>query len=145
MWRPFGKEENDERFAERLNDSIEAMSDRRVLLRFLFVGAVLNVLIWLCVIIFPGDVREAFSRVNEASDKLSKVILALVFGLGMWVTYSLFRLKFPDIEEQRLDAEVMGSFAYQAHSSKRWMIWLFSVVGGVLNLLLLIIAATSLS
>lgn len=145
MFNLHEKEESDDRFAERLNENVEAMADRRYLLQYLFVLGTLNILLWLSVLIFPGDVRAGFGTVWDTNDKLAKVTLALVFGLGMWLSYSLFRLKFPDIEEQRLDSEVMGSFAYQEHSTKRWAVWLFSVVGGILNVLFLILAVVARS
>ena len=71
--------------------------------------------------------------------------MAIVFGIGMWLTYAVFRLKFPVIEEQRLDAEVMGSFAYQSNSTKRWMVWVLSAVGGLVNVGLLVAVAMALS
>ena len=92
-----------------------------------------------------GGVREGFSQVWEGSDRIAKIVLAIVFGIGMWLTYSLFRLRFPDIEEQRLDSEVMGSFAYQTNSTKRWMVWVLSAVGGIVNVGLLALVAMALS
>lgn len=102
-------------------------------------------MIWAASLFLPVDVRDAFDRVHEVSDKLSKIVLAVPFALGMAITYSAFRLKFPDIEEQNLNADVMGSYAYQTHSQKRWLVWLFSTVGGVINLLLIIVATIFLS
>ena len=146
MWRPtFGKEDSDDRFAERINANVDAMSDRRVLVRYVLVLGAVNILIWLSVLIFAGSVRDGFSQVWEASDRIAKVVLAIVFGIGMWLTYALFRLKFPDIEEQRLDSDVMGSFAYQTNSTKRWMVWVLSAVGGVVNVGLLVVVAMALS
>ena len=131
MWRPtFEKEDSDDRFAEKINANVEAMSNRAVLVRYVLVLGAVNLLIWVNVLLFSGSVRDGFSQVWEASDRIAKVVLAIVFGIGMWLTYALFRLKFPDIGEQRLDAEVMGSFAYQSNSTKRWMVWVLSAVGG---------------
>src|SRR5688500_6633455 len=134
MWRPaFGKEHSDDRLAQKINANVEAMADRASLIRYVFVLSAINLLIWMSVLVFSGSVREGFGQVWQASDKIAKVVLGVVFGIGMWLTYSLLRLKFPDIEEQRLDSEVMGSFAYQADSTKRWMVWVLSAVGGILN------------
>lgn len=139
MWRPtVEKEESDDQFAERIGAQIDAMSDRKLLVKYLLVLGTVNLLIWLSALIFSDGVRDGFTRVWNTNNKLAMIVLALVFGVGMWLTYALFRLKFPDIEEQRLDAEVMGSFAYQSNSTKRWMVWLLSAVGGLVNLLLLI-------
>jgi hypothetical protein len=146
MWRPeFTKEDSDDRLAEKMNANVEAMSDRRVLVRYVLVLGAVNLLIWVSVLIFSGSVRDGFSQVWEASDRIAKLVLAIVFGIGMWLTYALFRLKFPDIEEQRLDAEVMGSFAYQSNSTKRWMVWILSAVGGLINVGLLVAVAMVIS
>ena len=130
---------SDDRTAERLNDAITRMNDRQVLFRFFAIMLVANLLIWICVLIFPEPVYHAFQRVNAANDKLSKVVLALVFGVGMFLAYSGLRFKFPDVEEQNLDSDVMATYAYQAHSTRRWFVWLGSTAFGIVNLLLLIV------
>lgn len=56
----------------------------------------------------------------------------------MWLTYALFRLKFSDLEDPGFNDEVLASFSYSLHSTKRWRVWLVSVIGGILNVLLLI-------
>lgn len=146
MQRPtFEKEDSDDRLAETINEAVEAMSNRGILRRAVFLLGVVNLLIWLSVLVFSGSVRDGFSQVWAGSDRIAKVVLAIVFGIGMWLTYSLFRLKFPDIEEQRLDSDVMGSFAYQSNSTKRWMVWVFSAVGGIVNVALLVLVAMVLS
>lgn len=138
-------EESDDRVAEMLSDGVEAMSDRRTLFLFISILGGINLLIWASVLIVPADVRDAFERVSNVNQKISAIVLALIFGLGMWLSYALFRLKFPDIEEQRLDADVMGSFAYQSDSTKRFRVWLFSAVGGIVNVGLMILAVLARS
>ncbi len=131
-------EEADDRLAGNLNKVVDEMADRRSLIRFLLFCSFANLVIWLCVIIFPAAVRDSFVLVNGVSDKIGKATLAVPFGLGLFFAYSLFRLKFPDVEEQKPDSDLMASYHYQAHSLKRWWIWLFSVLAGILNVLLLV-------
>jgi len=119
----WNEEEAEDRLGDNLNNFVDGMADRRNLIRFLLFCGFANLLIWLCVIIFPAAVRDSFVLVNEVSDKISKATLAVPFGLGLFFTYSLFRLKFPDVEEQKLDSDLMASFHYQAHSLRRWWIW----------------------
>ncbi|MGH9819441.1 MAG: hypothetical protein ACRD43_04660, partial [Pyrinomonadaceae bacterium] len=76
--------------------------------------------------------------VEDIDDKIAFVVIAIVLGLGMWLTYSLCRLKFPDLENPNFDDEVFASFNYSLHSTKRWRVWLIAVIGGVLNALLLV-------
>jgi hypothetical protein len=145
MWRPdLAKQDSDDRFAEKIAANVEAMADRRVLVRYVLVLGTVNLLMWVCVLLLTASVRDGFSQVWSASDKIGKIVLAMVFGIGMWLTYALFRMKFPDIEEQRLDSEIMGSFAYQSDSTKRWMVWVLSAVGGLLNVGLLVAVAMAL-
>lgn len=144
MWSS-NKEDSDDKFAEIVNRNVDALANRTTLRRHVLVLGTVNLLIWLSVFIFPVDVRHGFTQVWNGSDKIGKVVLVLVFSVGMWLSYSLFRLKFPDIEEQPLETDVMASFAYQSNSSKRFAVWVFSAVGGILNLALLILAVLARS
>jgi len=132
--------DDDDQVAETLSRSVDAMSDRRTLLRFIYILGTINLLIWASVLFVPAAVRDGFNRVWNVNQKISMIVLALVFGVGMWLTYALLRLKFPDIEDQRLDHSVMASFAYQSLSIKRFKVWSISAVGGILNVALLMIA-----
>jgi hypothetical protein len=105
----------------------------------IFCG-VANAIVWLCVILFADFISEYFLRITDVNEKIAAIILGIPFGLGTFFVYSLFRLKFPDIEDQNAESDVMGSYNYQSHSAKRWHIWLVSIVGGVFNVLLLVIA-----
>lgn len=131
-------EDGDERTAANLNHALQRMADRTVLKRFFFVCLGLNVLIWISVLLFPRDVHGAFRSVHDASNKLSSTVLGLIFGIGMFLAYTIFRLRFPDIEEQDFNADVMATFAYQSRSTRRWRVWLVSTAFGVVNLILLV-------
>jgi hypothetical protein len=128
----------DEKFAEIVGRNVDALSDRRTLNFYVAALSGLNLAIWLSVIIFPQYVSDAWATVTDLNDRIGLVILAFIFGIGLWLTYSLFRLKFPDLEGPNFDEELLASYSYSLHSSKRWRIWLFSVVGGVMNVLLLV-------
>ena len=132
-------EEDDDRRARLLNKGVEAMSDRRTLLIFLAVMGGLNFLLWASVVLLPSDVRSAFETVHAVNNKITMIVLGFVLGVGMWFTYSLLRLKYPNIEELNLGSDVFGSYSYHAHSQKRWLIWLFAAIGGVTNLFAMII------
>ena len=137
--------DDDREIADNLNKVVEGLSDRKTLYRFVIVLGVLNLVLWLAVLIFPSYVRNAWQSVYNVSGKIAMAALGIPFGLGLYLTYSLFRLKFADIEDQNIESAPMGSFNYHSHSQKRWMVWVFSVLGGVLNLLLLIAADLGLS
>jgi len=133
------REQRDEELAALVIRNMEAMSDRRTLHVYISVLAAVNGLIWLCVAVFPRDVEYAWGKVSDLDDRIAAVMIAIIFGLGFWLTYTLFRLKFPNIEEQNLDKQFLSSFHYSQHSIKRFRIWVASVVGGMLNVLALMI------
>ena len=74
------------------------------------------------------------------------IILGVPLGLGLFAAYCLLRIRFPDVEDNKnLASEMMASFTYQADSTRRWYIWLFSIVAGLANVALLILADLYLS
>ncbi|HKP71077.1 MAG TPA: hypothetical protein VJV05_17450 [Pyrinomonadaceae bacterium] len=114
------------------------MSDRRVLGRFFFVTLALTVLCWSAVLFFPAAVREGFETVFAVSNKLSIAFLGLVFGMGMFLAYTAFRIRYPDIEDQSLDSELMGTLSFQSRSARRFRVWVVSTAVGSVNLLFLV-------
>ena len=138
--RPSKKSEReDAEAAENLIAVTEAMSDRRVLKRFLSICVAANLILW---VVSTGLADWVYFLVSPViTDKIGVLLLGVPLALGMYITYSLFRLKLPHIEDNKqLDSDMMASFVYQADSTKRWFVWLFSALGGVLNTLLLILS-----
>jgi hypothetical protein len=125
IWRTFGQ-------------GLDAMSDRSTLFRFILIPLSINTLLWLTVIVSPGSVLSVLENGFSISEKFLLIIMAFVVATGGWITYSLLRLKFPTIEESRMESKVFGTFEYQSDSHKHYLIWLTSIAGGVLNLLALI-------
>lgn len=75
------------------------------------------------------------------TDKFGNMLLSVPLSFGMYITYSIFRLRMPGLEDKKqLDAQVMASFAYQSESTQRWFVWLFATIGGVANTLLLLLS-----
>ncbi len=77
----------------------------------------------------------AFNKVAEINNKIVFLVLTSIFGIGVWLTYSIFRLKFPDLENRTESNEVMSAFADQENSTRKIRIWVASVAFGFLNLL----------
>lgn len=127
------------RAAGRMVDIVDSLSDRRTLLRFLAICLAMNLIIWIIAIVFADGVYAAMSRIFP--DKIGMLILGIPWGAGMYATYCILRLRSPTIEDSKhLDSDLMASFAYQSASTKRWFVWLFAVIGGMVNVLLLVIA-----
>lgn len=122
-----------------VSQGLEALSSPATLLKWIYILAACNTVLLLGVLFFPVKIYIFFRDSFAASDKMTMVLLGVPFGVGMWLVYSLLRLKYPDIEEQNLDNEVLATFAYQAHSNKRWFVWLGSIIGGIMNVLILTI------
>ncbi len=138
FWATKKSEKEDEKIAASLSQIVEDLGNRRILFRFLWICIIGNVILWLTVILIPNVVYEVSSRIFDISDKLAAFLLGIPFGLGLFTAYCLARLKFSDIEDNKnLESEMMASFNYQAHSTKRWFVWLFSILVGVGNAALL--------
>jgi hypothetical protein len=132
-------EKREELFERTLAGNVDALSDRRTLKITVATLGGVNLLLWACVVLVPRDLIRAFEKVGSISDKVVLAVIAIVFGIGLWLTYSLFRLEFPDLESRSADNEPMSSFADQENSTRKIRVWILSVTGGVLNLLALAI------
>lgn len=86
------RERRDEKLAEVVGRRVESMSHRPTLKLYVSVLGAINLLFWAAVIIRPYDVLDAFEKTSNAGDKLVGVVLAIVFGVGLWLSYSIFRL-----------------------------------------------------
>lgn len=133
------RDETDSRIDEGFSKGIELLSDRSNIYRALIVLGICNLILWLSVLIFPSFVGSVWANVGRVSDKVAVALLGIPFGLGLYLTYSIFRLKFDDVEHQNVESTPLGSFNYQSQSQKRYLIWLFSVLGGVLNTVLMVL------
>ena len=131
------QERRDEEMAKVLIRHVDALSHRPTLKIYISVLAGIEILLWAAVLIRPFDVMTAFKKVADVDDKLVAFFLAAVWGLGLWLTYSLFRLKFPDLEKVQQDDGLMSAFSAQENSVRKVRIWVLSVAGGVLNLIAL--------
>lgn len=137
----FGEnEKEDTKIARNFSKAVDSMADRMILRRFLLIGVLSNFLIWSAVFLMPEMIYKGFSLVNTFSNKLSLGLLGIPLIFTTFTIYALFRLKFPDIEEQRLDSEIMSSHTYQINSGKRYIIWVCSFSVGIVNTILLIFA-----
>lgn len=139
FWRT--SECDDENIDRRLDASLAALSDTRTLKRFLSVIASVNLLLWLFVILFADLARQCIDILADLGNKLTAAAAGIPFGLGFFIVYCGFRLKFPDVEEIRLESSLMSGYNYGNKSVRRWRTWVASVLGGVINALFLILAA----
>ena len=141
FWETKKSEKENEELDRNLTELVDNLAHRSALLRFLAVCAAGNALVWLAVLATPSAVYQGFGLVYGLSDKVGMSLLGLPFGFAMFAAYCLLRLKFPDVEDNKqLDSAMMASFEYQAQSGKRWFIWMGSILAGVVNVLLLILA-----
>ncbi|MBK8464649.1 MAG: hypothetical protein IPL32_02355 [Chloracidobacterium sp.] len=133
------EEKKEERIAQLLDRHVDAMADRLTLKKYIYVLSGINFVLWACVMIFPYDIYKAFETVGNIDDRIVLTVVAIIFGIGMWLTYALFRLRFPELEDRGLGNDFLSSVAHQQGSYRRFHVWLASVAGGVLNLLALFI------
>lgn len=137
FWQSEKDEKRDEHIDKSITEIVEALSDKSVLYRFLRNCTVLNTIVWFVAVFFYEAANYYYLQIAGMSNEAGIGILLVPFFLGTFITYSLWRLKFPDIEDNNLQSGMMASYSYQSHSMKRWYIWFFSLVGGVANVILL--------
>lgn len=136
MWE---NEKEDTKIANNFIIVVDSMAERNVLWRFFLIGILTNLLLWTAVFLMPEKIYQGFTLVSGLSDKLAMGLLGIPLFFTAFTIYSLFRFKFPDIEEQKLQSEMMSTFAYQANSAKRFWIWIGSFSVGVINTGLLVL------
>ncbi|MBX7172133.1 MAG: hypothetical protein K1X72_14305 [Pyrinomonadaceae bacterium] len=134
----FENEKENEKIANNFSKVVDSMTNKQIIWRFLLIGLSVNFLFWLAVLLIPELIYKGFHLVNIVSDKLSKGLLGIPLMLTTFTVYAIFRLKLPNIEDQKLDSELMASYAYQAQSTKRFWVWIISFMVGIINTLLLI-------
>lgn len=146
FWETKKSEKENEKIAADYSQIAEDLGDRRLLFRFLWICLTGNIIIWLCVFLIPNLVYKFSSLIFGLSDKIGMSLLGVPFGFGLFFAYCLARLKFPDVEDDNnLESEMMSSFNYQTRSTKRWFIWLFSILAGVTNVVFLVLTTLVLS
>jgi len=140
FWETEKDEKENEKISARLTAFTNNLSDKRVLHQSLLIYLSGNIIIWLCVLLMPQTINRVFDSIFELSNKLGVMILGIPFGLALFSTYALCRLKLPNIEDNKqLKTDLMSSFDYQSDSTKRLFVWLFSITVEVINVLLIVL------
>jgi hypothetical protein len=138
-------EEEESKLSKWFFGQIEGRAPNYTLKQFLSLCLIVNIAIWFVVLVFPNYVYSAVNYATMVSDKLLWVIIGIPLWFSAWFVYCLFRLKFPDIDEETLDSEIMSSYSFQNNSTKHWKIWIASITFGVVNAALLVFADLSLA
>lgn len=131
-------ERNENRNWEYASRGLVALENRSTFYRFFLVLLVLEAAYVGFVILAPNTAIEMLSRLNDWSPKGLTLVIGVIFGTGLWLTYSLFRMKIADLEEVAVDeGPIATSFSSQRRSERRFRIWIVSTTAGVLNVLAL--------
>jgi hypothetical protein len=138
-------EEEDSRLFKWFLKQIEKIAENYTFKYFLFFALGGNIAIWLLVLFFPSYVYNIVDYAAIISDKLRFGLIGIPLFFGTLFAYLLFRLKFPDIEDQILESDLMSTYSFQTNASTRWKIWIFSISVGVVNTALLILTDLSLT
>ncbi|MFT3746260.1 MAG: hypothetical protein QM785_18455 [Pyrinomonadaceae bacterium] len=133
------QERKEDELAELVVGNVDALAHRPTLKLYVLILASVNIICWGFVILVPRFVLAAFTQISEVDDKFVFFGLAILFGVGMWLTYAIFRWIFPDLESTQMKREVMSAFAEQENSTRKVRIWVTSAACGALNLLALAI------
>lgn len=140
FWNNKKQEKQDEETAQTLIDFAETLNSSKqafqILRRYLF----LNIFIWAIVLIFPNLMVILFGILG--SGKISIFFLGIPFGASLFLAYTFFRIKFPDVEANKtLDSDLMSSMNYQSSANKRFYVWTASILTGIFNTILFIVFA----
>ncbi len=136
VWKRKTQEQKDDETAQAMVDFVEDMNSPHLLYQTLWRFSMFNLLIWLTVLIIPNYIVKVFSILG--SGKISIFLLSFPFGFGLYLAYIFFRLKIPDVEENKsLNSDFMGSMDYQSSANRRYLVWTVSILCGILNLILL--------
>ena len=131
-----------ENFEKNLTRFVEDMGDSSWLWKVLYFTVIFHILSWIFVIFFSKIEVFRANRLGGLTSKPVFISLSIPFFLSFALAYSIFRLKFPDMEENKtLDSDLMSSLEYQNNSNKRWILWMFSILAGLFNVALLIIVS----
>ncbi|HEX9960125.1 MAG TPA: hypothetical protein VGB00_04300, partial [Pyrinomonadaceae bacterium] len=110
FWEDEKEEKRNEKFDAGLTKLVDVLSVRSSLFRFLWICISLNVVLWLCNFFFHEFVNGRYRQLFGASNKIAIGVLFIPLALGFFITYTLCRLKFPDIEENNLQSEMMATY-----------------------------------
>jgi hypothetical protein len=128
------KEKQDDLMDAAVSKFVEKADGRRRLLTILGLSLLGNFLIWMIVLFTPDAIMFTAALIGGFSSKLRNVLFLIPVASGFMSAYSVFRMIFPDIENNRnLATGLMASFEYQNNSGKRYAIWILSMIAGVLN------------
>ena len=131
-------EQNEDRNWEYASRGLAALDNRSTFYRFFLILLGLEAAYLGFVILAPDTVLDMLSRLNDWSPKGLMLLIGVIFGTGLWLTYSLFRMKIADLEEVAVDeGPIATSFFSQRRSERRFRIWIVSTAAGVLNVLAL--------
>jgi len=145
----FGETEKDakrnEKFDKNISQFVEDMGDKSVSNGFLILSGIALIISWLSVLLFSNFAVFFYEKLGGFTSKPVTIILLVPFFAGFIFAYSVFRLKFPDMEENKLlESDLMASLDYQNNSNKRWFLWIFSILTGLANVFLLIVVSSVL-
>jgi hypothetical protein len=139
------EEEENSRIFNRFLKQLEKLAENYSLSYFLIFAIGGNIAIWLLVLFFPLLIFT-IAEYASLSDKIYKWLLVIPFFFGTFFAYCLFRLKFPNVEDQQnLGSDLMSTYSFQTNATKHWKIWLVSIAIGVINTVTIVLVDAKLS
>ena len=146
FWESKKDQIRNEKFDQNLTRFVEDLGDVSRLRKVLYFTLIFHVISWLFVLLFSNIGVFLVDKFGGFTAKPVFFALSIPFFLGFASVYSIFRLKFPDMEENKhLNSDLMASLAYQNNSNKRWLLWLCAILAGLFNVALLIIVSLILA
>lgn len=146
FWETKKQAKINEDFDQSISQFVEEMADNRVRRGFLILSGIVLSTGWLFVFLFSNLAVLLSEKFGGFTSKPVVIVLFVPFLAGFVFAYSVFRLKFPDMEDNKLlESDLMASLDYQNNSNKRWFLWIFSILAGLINVVLLILVSSVLN
>ncbi len=146
FWESKKDEIINEKFDQNLTQFVEDLKDVSWLRKVLYFTLIFHAVCWIFVLFFSNIGIFLADKFGGLTSKPVFLALSIPFFFGFTTVYSIFRLKFPDMEENKhLNSDLMASLEYQNNSNKRWILWLCAILAGLFNVVLLIIVSLILA
>jgi hypothetical protein len=111
------------------------MRSRRHSFRATVVSFTIVLISWLLLLLLPQFIHYLVIAVSLITSKGGLILLLVPLVSMLFGVYSLFRLWFPDLENEEHEAGLMQSYQYQSDSHKAYKVWVVSSIAATLNTL----------
>ena|SRR5215203_5558722 len=132
-------EEKKEDLIARIPGILHSAGRRKNRRAALSIGAISTLSMWAWVLLAPHQLYWFFSFLFWLRSDLFKLILLIPMALGFTLAYAVLMIRQTDLDRENVVEEgVMGNYAYQQRSDRRWLVWLLAGMFGAGNTIVMV-------